>query len=114
MHLSWSYPQMALTDTAIRNAKPGDKVQKLYDESGLFLLLNPNGAKWWRFKYRLEGKEKLLSFGTYPEVSLKEAREKREQARKHVAAGIDPTSNLHQQNSAHDFAVDQEGDLDFA
>ena len=71
---------MALTDTAIRNAKPGDKAQKLYDEGGLFLLLNPNGAKWWRFKYRLEGKEKLLSFGTYPEVSLKEAREKREQA----------------------------------
>ena len=84
---------MALTDTAIRNAKPGDKAQKLYDEGGLFLLLNPNGAKWWRFKYRLEGKEKLLSFGTYPEVSLKEAREKREQARKHVAAGIDPSEH---------------------
>lgn len=81
---------MPLTDTAVRNAKPGPKPVKMYDESGLFLLLQPNGGKWWRFKYRFGGKEKLLSFGTYPEVSLKDAREKRDQARKQIAAEIDP------------------------
>lgn len=84
---------MPLTDTAIRNAKPDSKAIKLYDESGLFLLLNPTGSKWWRFKYRFNGKEKLLSLGTYPEVSLKDAREKRELARKQVAAGIDPSEH---------------------
>jgi integrase len=81
---------MALTDIAIRKAKPQEKPVKLYDSAGLFLLLNPNGSRWWRFKYRFAGKEKLLSMGTYPEVSLKEAREKRDQARKQIAAGIDP------------------------
>lgn len=81
---------MPLTDTAIRNAKPSAKPIKMFDENGLFLLVTPNGGKWWRFKYRFGGKEKLLSFGTYPEVSLKESREKRDDARKQVAAGIDP------------------------
>ncbi|MEZ4600582.1 MAG: integrase arm-type DNA-binding domain-containing protein [Syntrophotaleaceae bacterium] len=81
---------MPLTDAKIRNAKPGAKQVKLFDGDGLFLLVAPNGGKWWRFKYRFGGKEKLLSFGTYPEVSLADAREKRFQARKQVAAGIDP------------------------
>lgn len=81
---------MPLTDTAIRNAKPGTKPVKMFDESGLFLLVAPSGGKWWRFKYRFGGKEKLLSLGTYPEVSLKEARDKRDEARKQVATGIDP------------------------
>ena len=63
-------PVMALTDTAIRNAKPKDKAYKLYDEKGLFIQVTPNGGKWWRFKYQFEGKEKLLSLGTYPEVPL--------------------------------------------
>lgn len=80
---------MPLTDTAIRNAKPGEKAVKMFDGGGLFLLLNPNGSRWWRFKFRFASKEKLLSFGTYPEVSLKEARDKREQARKLIAAGVD-------------------------
>jgi hypothetical protein len=55
---------MPLTDTAIRNTKPGAKPVKMFDEKGLFLLLNPTGSRWWRFKYRFDGKEKLLSFGT--------------------------------------------------
>lgn len=83
---------MALTDTAIRNAKPADNPQKLFDGGGLFLLVTPNGGKWWRLKYRYAGKEKLLSIGTYPEVSLKDARERREEARKHIANGDDPSA----------------------
>ncbi len=83
---------MALTDTAIRNAKPADNPQKLFDGGGLFLLVTPNGGKWWRLKYRYVGKEKLLSIGTYPEVSLKDARERREEARKHIANGDDPSA----------------------
>lgn len=88
---------MALTDVKVRNAKPGEKQTKLFDSDGLFLLLmppgkkTPNGSKCWRFKYRFAGKEKLLALGTYPEVSLADAREKRNAARKQVAAGIDPS-----------------------
>ena len=81
---------MPLTDTAVRNAKPSDRPFKLPDEKGLFLLVHPNGSKYWRHKYRHLGKEKLLSYGVYPEVSLKEARESRDKARKLLAAGIDP------------------------
>lgn len=81
---------MPLTDTAIRNAKPGEKPYKLTDEKGLFLLINPNGSKWWRLKFRVAGKEKLLSFGTYPDTGLKEARSKRDEARKLLADGVDP------------------------
>lgn len=81
---------MALTDTAIRNAKPGAKPIKLFDSLGLFLLIAPAGGKWWRLKYRFGGKEKLLSLGTYPEVSLKQARVKRDTARSQLANGIDP------------------------
>lgn len=83
---------MALTDAAIRNTKPTDNPQKLFDGGGLFLLVTPNGGKWWRIKYRYAGKEKLLSIGTYPEVSLKDARERREEARKHIANGDDPSA----------------------
>lgn len=81
---------MSLSDISIRNAKPATKPVKMYDAGGLFLLLNPNGSRWWRLKYRFGGKEKLLSFGTYPEVTLKEAREKRDQARKLLSSDIDP------------------------
>ena len=69
---------MPLTDTAIKKAKPEAKQRKLYDERGLFLLISPKGGKWWRFKYLFDGKEKLLSLGTYPDVSLKDARERRD------------------------------------
>ena len=81
---------MSLTDTAIKKAKPEAKQRKLYDERGLFLLISPKGGKWWRFKYLFDGKEKQLSLGTYPDVSLKEARDRRGEARKQVAADIDP------------------------
>ncbi|OWW19197.1 tyrosine-type recombinase/integrase [Noviherbaspirillum denitrificans] len=81
---------MALTDTAIRNAKPKEKPYKLSDERGLFMLVHSNGGRYWRFKYRFGGKEKLLALGVYPDVPLKDARERRDDARRQVAAGIDP------------------------
>ncbi len=79
-----------LTDTAIRKAKPIDKAYKLSDSGGLYLLIKPNGARYWRMKYRHAGKEKLLSFGVYPAISLADARERREQARRLIANDIDP------------------------
>jgi integrase len=81
---------MPLTDTAIRNAKAEEKDRKLTDGAGLYLFVTSKGGKLWRFKYRFEGKEKLLSFGSYPEITLAEAREKRDAARKQVANGVDP------------------------
>lgn len=81
---------MPLTDTTVRNAKPGEKIARLFDGAGLYLELSPSGGKWWRLKYRFDGKEKRLSLGTYPDVSLKEARDRRDQARKQLAAGTDP------------------------
>lgn len=89
-----------LTDTAVRNAKPGDKPFKLFDERGLFLLVTPAGGKWWRLKYRFDNKEKLLSVGTYPDTSLKTARERRDAARKLLADGIDPGDNRKAQKAA--------------
>jgi integrase len=100
---------MPLTDTAIRNAKPGAKPVKLFDERGLFLLVTPAGGKWWRLKYRFEGKEKLLSLGIYPDVSLKDARDRRDSARKQLADGIDPSHSrkaqkaLRQEHAANSF-----------
>jgi integrase len=82
-----------LTDTAIRSAKPGKKPLKIYDERGLYLEISPAGGKWWRLKYRFAGKEKRLSLGIYPDVNLKKARERREDARKLLADGIDPSAN---------------------
>ena len=70
-----------LTNPACKNAKPQDKAYKLSDEKGLFLLIHTNGSKYWRMKYRHAGKERLLSFGAYPEVSLAEARRRRDTAR---------------------------------
>lgn len=81
---------MALTDTAIRKAKPTDKPLKLSDGAGLYLLLNPNGSRWWRFDYRYGGKRKTLSMGTYPDTGLADARARRDEARKLLAAGVDP------------------------
>ena len=81
-----------ITDAAIKNAKPSEKVQKLFYEEGLFLLIPPSGGKWWRFKYHLGGKEKLLSLGVYPAVSLKEARSRRDEAKALLAQGIDPST----------------------
>lgn len=87
---------MALTDTVIRSAKHEAKPKKLVDEKGLFLLLQPTGGKLWRFRFRFEGKENKLSLGRYPEVSLKEARRRRDAARQTLAMGIDPTKEKKQ------------------
>ena len=83
---------MKLTDSAIRNAKPGVKTRKLFDGGGLYLEVTPAGSKRWRWKYRYGGKEKLLSMGVYPATGLKEARARREEARKHLAEGADPSA----------------------
>ena len=82
---------MPLTDTAIRGIKPKDKPQKLFDGNGLFLFVAPSGTKSWRWKYRFQGREKLLTFGTYPDISLKEARERCAESRKLLGGGIDPS-----------------------
>jgi integrase len=82
---------MALTDIAIRNAKAGVKAYKKGDSGGLFLLITPAGGKLWRLKYRVGGKEKLLALGAYPEVSLSDARKRRDEARAMLAAGKDPS-----------------------
>jgi len=83
---------MALTDTALRKAKPGDKPQKFADGGGLYLLLKPTGAKWWRWDYRrpVSGKRNTLSLGIYPDVGLALARERRDEARRLLAQGVDP------------------------
>jgi len=81
---------MKLTNTIIRNAKPKDKPYKLADGHGMFLVVQPNGAKYWRLKYRFANKEKLLAIGVYPEVTLAQARERRADARKVLSAGNDP------------------------
>lgn len=81
---------MALTDTKVRAAKPQAKEYSLVDGDGMFLLVHPNGSKYWRFRFRFGGKQHLMAFGVYPETSLADARQKREETRKLVAAGVDP------------------------
>lgn len=83
---------MPLTDSAIKVAKPKDKPYKLSDALGLFLLINPNGSKLWRLKYRVEGREKLLAVGAYPTVTLADARRRRDDARALLAEGKDPSA----------------------
>ena len=82
-----------LTDTTVRNAKPGKKPVRLFDNDGMYLEISPAGGKWWRLKYRYLGKEKRLSLGVYPKVGLKVARDRRDEARKLLAAGIDPSQH---------------------
>lgn len=98
---------MALSDTAMRKTKPSDKPQKLSDGAGLYLFLNPNGSRWWRF----DGKRKTLSMGTYPETSLASAREKRDLARSQLQSGINPgahrkaTKAAGEENATNSFSV---------
>lgn len=82
---------MALTDIAIRTAKPKEKPYKMGDALGLFLLVQPSGGKLWRLKHRVDGREKKLSLGTYPEITLSEARRRRDGAQELIAAGKDPS-----------------------
>lgn len=86
-----------LTALEVAKAEAKDKLYKLFDERGMFLLVKPNGAKYWRLKYAIGGKEKTYAMGVYPEVSLKDARELRDDARRLIAKGIDPVLARHQE-----------------
>jgi integrase len=89
-----------LTHTALRAAKPTEKPYKLSDGGGLYLLVNPSGALWWRFKYQFEGREKLLSLGVHPHVSLQQARALRDEAKKAVANRVDPSAKRQAEKSS--------------
>lgn len=84
-------PMPPLSDLAIQRAKPSGKTQKLFDGGGLYLEISPAGGRWWRLKYRFGGKEKRLALGVYPEVTLALARNRREDARRLLAQGTDPS-----------------------
>ena len=88
---------MPLSDAAVRNLKPRERPYKVSDFDGLFVLVKPNGSRLWQFKYRIGGKEKLLSIGPYPETSLAQARAKRDAARSMVANGVDPSEAKQEQ-----------------
>jgi integrase len=93
---------MALTDTKIRAIKPTEKPVKLFDGGGLYLLVNPNGSRWWRLKYRFHGRERGISLGVFPDVSLKSARERRDEAKRLIAAGTDPSEQRQARKAARD------------
>jgi hypothetical protein len=90
-----------LTETAIRAAKPREKSYKLFDGLGLYLEIAPTGSKLWRLKYRHDGRENRLALGAHPDTSLKLARERRDGARRHLAAGIDPSIQRHAEKLAN-------------
>lgn len=91
---------MSLSEVTIRAAKPRERPYKVYDEKGLYLLVKPGGGRLWRFKFVHGGVEKLLSLGIYPDVPLKLARERRDEARKQVAAHVDPALKRRVERSA--------------
>jgi len=100
-----------LSDAAVRKAQPGIKQKKLTDGRGLQLVVRPNGSKLWQFRYRFDGKEKTASLGSYPELSLSQARDRREELRKQVFAGTDPVQakklarEVQSLQSAHTFEL---------
>jgi hypothetical protein len=115
---------MPLSDTTIRNAKPADKPFKLTDEKGMYLFVTPAGGKLWRMQYRFAGKQKLLAFGKYPEITLSDARERRDEAKKLLANGTDPgvaakeerakaRDEYARQKAATRFMLDNNGALSF-
>jgi transposase-like protein len=83
---------MPLSDASIRQAKSSEKVVRLYDSGGLYLEVTPSGSKLWRWKFRIAGKERRLALGTYPATGLKEARQRRDQAKGQLEAGTDPSA----------------------
>lgn len=105
---------MALTELEVRKAKPADKQYKMADGAGMYLLVHTNGGKYWRLKYRFDGKEKILSIGTYPDVTLSEARERREQARKLLANGADPSAVKQEAKQASTRALQLTSENSFA
>ncbi len=82
---------MSLTELAVRKAKPAEKPRKMTDGGGLYLLVHPNGGKYWQLAYRFDGKQKTLSIGVYPTVTMADAREQRSRAKKQLSLGIDPS-----------------------
>lgn len=92
---------MSLKDIDLRNAKPRKSLYRLSDGDGLSFQVDPNGSRAWRFRYRFQGRQKMLSLGTYPEVPLMLARKRRDEARNHVAAGIDPSAVRAAEKHAH-------------
>ncbi len=102
---------MKLTARQISTAKPTEKPYKLSDGGGLYLLVNPNGSRYWRMKYRYAGKEKLLSIGVYPDVTLAEARDKRTQAKRILAAGDEPSEVKQAEREAKNLAVNNSFEL---
>ncbi|MCE4553604.1 tyrosine-type recombinase/integrase [Roseateles cellulosilyticus] len=97
---------MALTDTAIKQLKAAEKPYKVGDDRGLYLLVKPQGSKLWRWKYRHQGQERLMALGGYPDVSLAQAREKREEVRKLLATGVDPMGQRRDTKIAQQIAME--------
>lgn len=93
---------MPLTDARIRSAPPMEKAYKIYDTGGLFLIINTNGSKWWRVKYRFDGKEGGMALGVYPYVSLADARKRRDEAKTLIARGISPSQEKKAQKASND------------
>lgn len=106
-----SCPQIPLTATKIKNARPANNTKRLFDGGGLYLEVAPSGSKWWRFKYRFADREKRISLGVSPDALLKEARDRRDDARKLLSNGIDPSEHrkLHKEsirtNAANTFEL---------
>jgi integrase len=90
----------SLSEIRVRNSKPRDRAYKLFDERGLYLMVMPSGGRLWRLKYRMYGREKLISLGAYPDVALSRARERRDEARKLIVEGIDPSAERQERKTA--------------
>ena len=99
---------MKLNDALIKSIKPTDKQDKHPDGKGLYLFVNPNGSKWWRFLYRYGGKQKTLSMGVYPQVTLKEARAERERMGALLAQGIDPSIERKEKKLSQAYAIEND------
>lgn len=81
-----------LTDTAVKNFKPEEEPYSRYDEDGLYVIVNPNGSKWWRVRYEFDGRKNTLTAGVYPKVTLGMARKERDRIKQQLAQGIDPSA----------------------
>lgn len=95
---------MPLTDLAVRQARPKEKEYKLRDERGLLLVVRPNSAKWWRLRYKIQGRENMISLGVYPDVSLSMARDRRDASRRLIAVGKDPSAEHQAEKQAREDA----------
>ena len=96
---------MPLTDTAIKALKPKSKSYREFDSGGLYLEIAPSGGKWWRLKYRFQGKEKRISLGVYPAIGLKDSRARRDEAKELLAKGVDPGERKKEEKAAAEAAT---------